>query len=88
MPDSPTSVPEADGASEENDNRPSCTLWQMVLYMLKLAAIGFGGPVAPVGYMRRDLVEARRWITEGDYKEGLTLAQIMPGPLAALLALR
>jgi len=63
------------------------TLWQMIQYMLKLGTIGFGGPVALVGYMHRDLVEERRWITEGDYKEGLTLAQLMPGPLAAQLAI-
>jgi chromate transporter len=55
--------------------------------MLKLGAIGFGGPVALVGYMHRDLVERRRWITEAEYKEGLTLAQLMPGPLAAQLAI-
>src|SRR5256885_6580247 len=48
---------------------------------------GFGGPVALVGYMQRDLVEARKWISESEYKEGLTLAQLMPGPLAAQLAI-
>jgi chromate transporter len=55
--------------------------------MLYLGSVGFGGPVALVGYMRRDLVEQRRWISESDYKEGLTLAQLMPGPLAAQLAM-
>jgi len=63
------------------------TLWQLVGYMLGLGTWGFGGPVALVGYMYRDLVEKRRWITEGDYREGLTLAQLMPGPLAAQLAI-
>src|SRR5256885_16638701 len=63
------------------------SLWQMVQYMTKLGAIGFGGPVALVGYMHRDLVESRKWISESDYKEGLTLAQLMPGPLAAQLAI-
>ena len=60
---------------------PSYTLWQLVRYMLALGTWGFGGPVALVGYMYRDLVEKRRWISEGDYKEGLALAQLMPGPL-------
>jgi chromate transporter len=59
----------------------------MVQYMLKLGTIGFGGPVALVGYMHRDLVEERKWITEGDYKEGLALSQLMPGPLAAQLGI-
>ena len=63
------------------------TLWQMVLYMLRLGALGFGGPVALVGYMHRDLVERRGWISEADYKEGLALAQMAPGPLAAQLAI-
>jgi chromate transporter len=63
------------------------TLWQLVRYMLGLGTWGFGGPVALVGYMYRDLVEKRGWISESDYKEGLTLAQLMPGPLAAQLAI-
>jgi chromate transporter len=69
------------------EQTPRYTLWQLARYALKLGTIGFGGPVALVGYMYRDLVEARRWISEGDYKEGLTLAQLMPGPLAAQLAM-
>jgi chromate transporter len=63
------------------------TLWELVAYALKLGTVGFGGPVALVGYMYRDLVETRKWISEADYKEGLTLAQLMPGPLAAQLAM-
>jgi len=68
-------------------NDASYSLAAMARYFLKLGTIGFGGPVALVGYMYRDLVEARRWIGEDDYKEGLTLAQLMPGPLAAQLAM-
>ncbi len=63
------------------------TLWQLTAYFLKLGTIGFGGPVALVGYMQRDLVEQRRWIDDEEYKLGLALAQIMPGPLAAQLAI-
>src|SRR5262245_24414496 len=63
------------------------SLWQLTRYALALGTWGFGGPVALVGYMHRDLVERRKWISEGEYKEGLTLAQIMPGPLAAQLAI-
>ena len=66
---------------------PNYSLWQMVQYMAKLGTIGFGGPVALVGYMHRDLVEQRKWISEADYREGLTLAQLMPGPLAAQLGI-
>ncbi|CAJ0692774.1 MULTISPECIES: chromate transporter [Ralstonia] len=66
---------------------PTYTLRQLVLYFLRLGALGFGGPVALAGYMRRDLVETRHWITDADYKEGLALAQLAPGPLAAQLAI-
>ena len=66
---------------------PGYSLWQLIKYALKLGSLGFGGPVALVGYMNRDLVERRKWIAESDYKEGLTLAQLMPGPLAAQLAI-
>jgi chromate transporter len=66
---------------------PRYTLWQLVGYMLGLGTWGFGGPVALVGYMYRDLVEKRRWMSENEYKEGLTLAQLMPGPLAAQLSI-
>jgi chromate transporter len=63
------------------------SLWQIILYFLKLGTIGFGGPVALTGYMYRDLVEKRGWISEEDYKDGLALAQLAPGPLAAQLAI-
>lgn len=63
------------------------TLGHLIAYFLKLGAWGFGGPVALVGYMHRDLVETRRWISDSDYREGLALAQLAPGPLAAQLAI-
>ncbi|WP_293025189.1 chromate transporter [Pandoraea sp.] len=66
---------------------PGYTIGQLTRYMLRLGTFGFGGPVALAGYMRRDLVERLGWITEADYKEGLTLAQLAPGPLAAQLAI-
>ncbi|HAH23913.1 MAG TPA: chromate transporter [Prolixibacteraceae bacterium] len=63
------------------------TLRQLILYFFKLGYSGFGGPVALVGYMHRDLVENRQWISEEEYKEGLALAQLAPGPLAAQLGI-
>jgi chromate transporter len=67
--------------------RAGYSMWQLVRYMLGLGTWGFGGPVALIGYMYRDLVEKRGWISESDYKEGLALAQLMPGPLAAQLSI-
>jgi chromate transporter len=63
------------------------TLGSLVRYFLYLGALGFGGPVALAGFMHRDLVETRGWMSEEEYGLGLALAQIMPGPLAAQLAI-
>lgn len=63
------------------------TLGQLVIYFLKLGTWGFGGPVALVGYMHRDLVDDKQWLTEEEYREGLALAQLAPGPLAAQLGI-
>jgi len=73
--------------AQEGQGVPIYSLYQLILYALKLGSLGFGGPVALVGYMYQDLVERRGWISESDYKEGLALAQLAPGPLAAQLAI-
>jgi chromate transporter len=67
--------------------RKPYSLKDLVVYFLKLGTTGFGGPVALVGYMHRDLVEERGWISEEEYKDGLALAQLAPGPLAAQLGI-
>src|SRR5579859_7376171 len=66
---------------------PKNLLGEYVLYFLKLGTIGFGGPIALAGRMQKDLVEEKGWVTSEVYKEGLTLAQLSPGPLAAQLAI-
>jgi chromate transporter len=81
-------MPAGDGAAPSSTERSAPgSLWQLTAYFLKLGTIGFGGPVALVGYMQRDLVERHHWIDDEEYKLGLALAQIMPGPLAAQLAM-
>lgn len=57
------------------------------LYFLRLGTFGFGGPIALAGAMQRDLVDERKWLSREDYAEGLALAQLAPGPLAAQLAM-
>lgn len=74
--------PETEGAMTDK-----YTLKELTLYFLKLGYSGFGGPVALVGYMHKDLVEKRGWISEEEYKNGLALAQLAPGPLAAQLSI-
>jgi chromate transporter len=76
-----------DASVSVSADKVSYSLWQLIRYFLWLGTSGFGGPVALVGYMRRDLVEQRGWIDDADYKEGLALAQLAPGPLAAQLAI-
>jgi chromate transporter len=73
----------------ETQEPPTATVSKAELcrYFLRLGALGFGGPIALVGYMQRDLVENRRWIGKDDFREGLALCQLAPGPLAAQLAI-
>jgi chromate transporter len=56
-------------------------------YFLGLGTWGFGGPIATVGYMQRDLVEGRGWVSRRDFLDGVALGQTMPGPLAAQVAM-
>jgi chromate transporter len=63
------------------------TLGALIRYFLRLGTFGFGGPIALTAAMQRDLVLTRRWFTLDEYKEGLALAQLAPGPLAAQLAM-
>ncbi|HTM46375.1 MAG TPA: chromate transporter [Polyangiaceae bacterium] len=78
---------EQPSASDPNSALRACTLQEFALYFLRLGTLGFGGPIALAGYMQRDLVEERRWLSKQDYVEGLALAQLAPGPLAAQLAI-
>jgi chromate transporter len=78
------------GAAEpeaSTKTREGRTLRGLVLYFLKLGSSGFGGPIALVGYMQRDLVETRGWFTEAEFQQGLAVGQTMPGPLAAQVAM-
>ena len=70
-----------------SDDPVACTLRELAGYFLRLGTTGFGGPIALVGLMQRDLVESRRWFSPQEYREGLALAQLAPGPLAAQLAM-
>lgn len=73
--------------SVERAETVSFTLRELLLYFLRLGTFGFGGPIALAGYMQRDLVEQRHWVSKSDYLEGLAFSQLSPGPLAAQLAM-
>jgi chromate transporter len=68
-------------------SKPIYSLTALIKYFLQLGSTGFGGPVALVGYMHKDLVENKKWVSEEEYKQGLALAQLAPGPLAAQLSI-
>lgn len=73
---------------EAHTPRPApVSLAQFTGYFLWLGTVGFGGPIALAGRMQQDLVDGRGWISREDYVEGLALAQLAPGPLAAQLAM-
>ncbi len=82
-------IPEADASAAAGiaSGHGPRTLAGLVRYFLVLGCSGFGGPIALVGYMHRDLVEDRRWFTEAEFQQGMAVAQMMPGPLAAQLAM-
>jgi chromate transporter len=71
----------------QTQTEPQISLGKFALYFLKLGCIGFGGPIALVGYMQKDLVEERKWISQEDYLNGLAFSQLAPGPLAAQMAM-
>lgn len=66
---------------------PAIPFRRFLVYFLELGSLGFGGPIATVGYMQRDLVEARGWMSRQDLLDGIALGQTMPGPLAAQVAM-
>lgn len=70
----------------DSSTRP-VSLRELCKYFLKLGAFGFGGPIALAGYMQRDLEEERRWVSHEEFQDGLVIAETMPGPLAAQLAM-
>jgi chromate transporter len=74
-------------ANEKHSRLESVSLFRFVGYFLWLGTVGFGGPIALAGRMQQDLVDGRGWISRDDYVEGLALAQLAPGPLAAQLAM-
>src|SRR5437588_8049921 len=78
-----------DGATESTDQAPEepISFNRFLRYFLGLGIWGFGGPIATVGCMQRDLVEKRGWLEKQDFLNGIALGQTMPGPLAAQVAM-
>ena len=62
------------------DESAQASLQEFLLYFLYLGTLGFGGPIALAGHMQKDLVEERKWVSSGDYAEGLAFSQLSPVP--------
>jgi len=61
---------------------PRVAIRDLVRYYLRLGLLGFGGPVALVGQMEREMVGERKWLTKEEMREGIAVCQSLPGPLA------
>ena len=61
---------------------PSGRIDELVRYFLRLGFLGFGGPVALVGQMERELVDKHKWLTKEQMREAIAICQSLPGPLA------
>jgi chromate transporter len=57
-------------------------VFDLVLYYLRLGALGFGGPVALCGQMERELVQERKWLSGEEIRDAIAVCQSLPGPLA------
>src|SRR6516165_6873023 len=90
-PQDATQAPQegTDAGQQPSEPETACPpgFGSFVRYFLGLGTWGFGGPIATVGYMQRDLVERRHWMTRADFLDGVALGQTMPGPLAAQVAM-
>src|SRR5712692_10614364 len=64
------------------DVPPRIPIRDLARYYLRLGLLGFGGPVALVGQMERELVDDKRWLTKEEMREGIAVCQSLPGPLA------
>jgi chromate transporter len=80
MPEPEPQAPKTDMAQDGVASR--VPIWDLVRYYLRLGALGFGGPVALVGQMERELVGERKWLTREEMREAIAVCQSMPGPLA------
>src|SRR5437667_5250858 len=78
--DQPRALEEADMTTTTERTRGS--IGEVTAYYLRLGLLGFGGPVALVGQMERELVAERKWLTKEEMREGIAVCQSLPGPLA------
>lgn len=74
-------------ASMPETSHGAVSLTEIGKVFLKLGCIGFGGPLAHVALIQQEVVEAKHWLSPARFLEGLTLSQVLPGPLSTKLAI-
>lgn len=62
-------------------------VWEVFLAFLRQGLTAFGGPVAHLGYFRREFVERRGWVSEAAFADLLALCQFLPGPASSQLGM-
>jgi chromate transporter len=70
-------------AWEQRVTRPRGRPGEVLGVAARLGLTSFGGPIAHLGYFRREYVERRRWLTEPAYADTVALGQFLPGPASS-----
>jgi chromate transporter len=73
-------------AAPTGDTRP-VSLSTIVGQWLRIGVTGFGGPPAHISLLRRLCVEQRRWISDGEFEDGIAATNLLPGPASTQLAI-
>lgn len=65
------------------ESRRARSVIEVLLVFFRLGLTSFGGPVAHLGYFRREFVQRRRWMDEACYADLVALCQFLPGPASS-----
>lgn len=74
-------------AAEPQDAARQSRVAEVFLAFLRQGLTAFGGPVAHLGYFRREFVDRRGWLTDAAFADLLGLAQFLPGPASSQLGM-
>jgi chromate transporter len=74
-------------SDEAGRTAPSGSVLEVLRAALRLGLTSFGGPIAHLGYFRREYVERRRWLDETTYADFVALSQLLPGPASSQLGI-
>jgi chromate transporter len=73
--------------SKDSSGKPNAVgFWEAFWFWVKLGFINFGGPAGQIAIMHRELVEKKRWVSEGQYLRTLNFCMLLPGPEAQQVA--